>query len=70
MLEAFAMAEACTGRNQIYTYVDQARIGDHICYYSDLRKMKTHYPKWQISHDLPNIFQEIAASWRARLVPS
>jgi hypothetical protein len=28
-----------------YTYVDQARSGDHICYYSDLSKMQAHYPK-------------------------
>ena len=25
------------------------RIGDHICYYSDLRKMKAHYPAWGIT---------------------
>ena len=45
ILEAFEMAQACTGKKQIHTYVDQARSGDHICYYSDLRKMKAHYPQ-------------------------
>ena len=30
-------------------YVDENRIGDHICYYSDLRKMKAHYPAWDIT---------------------
>ena len=67
ILEAFKMAESCSGKKQVYTYVDQARAGDHICYYSDLRKMKAHYPKWDITHDLPNIFDQITASWRARL---
>jgi CDP-paratose 2-epimerase len=67
VLEAFQMAEACTGRKQVSAYVDQARIGDHICYYSDLSKMKAHYPRWNLEHDLPNIFKEIAASWRTRL---
>ena len=33
-----------TGKPQKYTYVDENRIGDHICYYSDLTKMKSHYP--------------------------
>ena len=33
-----------TGKPQVYTYVDENRIGDHICYYSDLRKMRAHYP--------------------------
>ena len=67
ILEAFEMAQACTDRKQIHTYVDQARSGDHICYYSDLRKMKSHYPKWQLTRSLPQIFEEIVASWRERL---
>jgi CDP-paratose 2-epimerase len=67
VLEAFKMAEACTGRKQVHTYIDEARIGDHICYYSDLSKMQAHYPGWKLEHDLPNIFQEIVASWRQRL---
>src|SRR6267378_108539 len=33
ILEAFQMAEACTGQKQRHTYIDQARSGDHICYY-------------------------------------
>lgn len=65
--EAFQMAEACTGRKQVSTYVDQNRAGDHICYYSDLRKMKAHYPKWDITRSLPRIFEEIVTSWRERL---
>ena len=32
--------------------MEQHRIGDHICYYSDLRKMHAHYPGWSISVDL------------------
>jgi CDP-paratose 2-epimerase len=68
ILEAFQMAESCTGQKQRHTYVDQARSGDHICYYSDLRKMMSHFPKWKITHSLENIFEEIIASWRERLV--
>jgi CDP-paratose 2-epimerase len=67
ILEAFQMAEAVTGRKQVYTYVDQARSGDHICYYSDLSKMKVHYPQWNLEHNLPSIFQQIVASWQKRL---
>ena len=32
-----------------YDYVDQNRAGDHICYYSDLRKMTAHYPGLETS---------------------
>jgi CDP-paratose 2-epimerase len=67
ILEAFKMAGACTGKRQVYTYVEQARMGDHICYYSDLRKMKLHYPKWDIEHNLTDIFEGIVAAWQQRL---
>ena len=66
ILEAFQMTEQITGRAMNYRYVDENRIGDHICYYSDLRKMKAHYPAWDISKSLPRIFEEIAAHWMQR----
>jgi CDP-paratose 2-epimerase len=50
-----------------WRYLDENRIGDHICYYSDLRKMKAHYPDWRMVKTLPMIFEEIAASWKQRL---
>jgi len=68
ILEAFAMAQDCSGKKQCHTYVDQARAGDHICYYSDLRKMQSHYPKWKITRGLPQIVEEIVFAWRERLV--
>jgi CDP-paratose 2-epimerase len=67
ILEAFQMAEEATGKPMRWTYVDENRIGDHICYYSDLRKMRAHYPNWDISKGLKNIFAEIAGSWTKRL---
>jgi CDP-paratose 2-epimerase len=67
VLEAFGMAENVTGKKMNWRYVDENRIGDHICYYSDLRKMKAHYPNWRIRKTLPMIFEEIAASWKQRL---
>jgi len=68
ILEAFQMAEDVTGTPMKWRYVDENRIGDHICYYSDLTKMKAHYPAWSISKPLDAIFNEIAASWAERLV--
>jgi CDP-paratose 2-epimerase len=52
ILEAFALVESFTGKAMQYTYSDKAREGDHICYYSDLRKMKAHYPQWDITISL------------------
>jgi CDP-paratose 2-epimerase len=70
ILEAFRMVEELSGKPQRWSYVEQNRAGDHICYYSDLRKMKTHYPAWDITRPLGNIFQEIVESWSRRLVPA
>ena len=65
------MAEQITGRAMKYRYVDENRIGDHICYYSDLRKMKAHYPAWDIRKTLPRYFRgdcrELdGAGWRGK----
>ena len=70
ILEAFRMVEELSGKPQRWSYVEQNRSGDHICYYSDLRKMKAHYPAWDITRPLGNIFHEIVESWSRRLVPA
>jgi CDP-paratose 2-epimerase len=54
ILEAFRMAEDVTGKQMKWRYTEESRIGDHICYYSDLRKMQSHYPGWGISKTLPS----------------
>ena len=66
VLEAFKMTEGFTGKAQVYRYVDQNRVGDHICYYSDLRKMRAHYPKWNLTKSLATTVQEIVAAWQRR----
>ncbi|MEQ1826443.1 MAG: NAD-dependent epimerase/dehydratase family protein [Pirellula sp.] len=66
ILEAFKIAESFTGREQKYTYVDENRIGDHICYYSDLRKMRSHFPKWDITHSLSSTIEQIVNAWKNR----
>src|SRR4030095_12970950 len=63
ILEAFQMAQNVTSRPMNWRYVDENRIGDHICYYSDLRKMKRHYPDWTVTRTLPDIFEDIASRW-------
>lgn len=66
ILEAFRIAERFTGQSQAYAYVDQNRSGDHICYYSDLRKMKAHYPTWGITKSLERTIGEIVEAWKRR----
>lgn len=67
ILEAFDRIEGITGKKMNHTYSEQNRSGDHICYISDLSKMKAHYPKWDITKDLQTTFEEIASSWERRI---
>ena len=66
ILEAFKIAEKFSGKAQVHTYVDQNRAGDHICYYSDLRKMRAHYPSWDITQSLEETIRQIVAAWQQR----
>ena len=60
ILEAFNLTEQITGKKMIYEYVGENRIGDHLCYYSDLSKMKEHYPEFGITKNLSYIIENIA----------
>jgi CDP-paratose 2-epimerase len=66
ILEGFALLEELSGRKAQYEYVDQARRGDHICYISDLRKMRAHYPGWDITRNLRTTMTEIWEAWATR----
>jgi CDP-paratose 2-epimerase len=59
ILEAFDRIAAITGQPMKWEYLEKNREGDHICYYSDLAKMKAHYPGWGITKSLDDVFQEI-----------
>jgi CDP-paratose 2-epimerase len=67
ILEAFGLAEKYSGKAMKYNYVNENRIGDHICYYSDLRKMRAHYPNWDISVTLEETIAQIVESWQQRM---
>ena len=42
-----------------YTYQPTNRVGDHICYISDLSKLRAHFPNWRLEYDLPKIVDGI-----------
>ncbi len=67
ILEAFQLVSDRTGTPMRHEYDPTNRIGDHICYYSDLRKMMAHYPGWSITVPLATIFDEIVEAWQQRL---
>ncbi len=66
ILEAFDRIAAVSGKPMRYEYVDKNREGDHMCYISDLGKIKDHYPQWDITKSLDDIFTEIHDAWVTR----
>jgi CDP-paratose 2-epimerase len=64
ILEAIARIEALTGRKMSWTYSEQARKGDHICYISNLAKFESHYPGWNLTRSLDSILEELVAAER------
>ena len=66
ILEAFARVEKLSGQKMNWEYTDQAREGDHICYISNLAKIRRDFPRWEITKSLDDIFAEIVESWLQR----
>jgi CDP-paratose 2-epimerase len=57
---------AAMGYRLKHTYKDTNRTGDHICYISDLSKIRSHFPNWKQEYDLPRIIEEIVAARRGQ----
>jgi CDP-paratose 2-epimerase len=64
MLEAISRIEELTGQRINWAYSEQARKGDHICYISNLAKLKSHYPSWGVTRNLDSILEEMLSAER------
>jgi len=62
IIETIKLLDEEFGLKLKYSYSDKNRIGDHICYYSDMGKFKRHYPDWNITYNLKDIVSEIVES--------
>src|SRR4051794_20282576 len=69
MLEAIEACERISGNTLDWTYSDQARMGDHRWWISDLSAFKADYPEWELRYDLETTLREIhdanAERWAA-----
>jgi len=61
MIEAIGRFEDAFGRKLDAQYVDEPRRGDHICYISDLRRLRTDYPEWAVTRSLDDIVADFVA---------
>lgn len=67
VLECIDLIDEIAGYRVQWTYQERNRIGDHICYMSDLRKLKTHFPEWGITRSLREIVAEMVRAEEKRL---
>jgi CDP-paratose 2-epimerase len=61
------IAAASGGKRPTLTYDERARVGDHICYYTDMAKFRDHFPAWEQRYDLDAIVEEMVAAVAAQL---
>ncbi|MBI3866080.1 MAG: NAD-dependent epimerase/dehydratase family protein [Planctomycetia bacterium] len=59
VLECIDKVEQLSGKRFEWSYRDQERKGDHICYISDLTKFRSHFPDWQLNWSLQRICEQI-----------
>jgi CDP-paratose 2-epimerase len=67
LLECVEMIAARCGKRPTLHYTDEPRIGDHICYYTDLARFRARYPGWRLSRTLDDIVDEMVGSMAHRL---
>ena len=66
MLEAINICEELSGREMIWTYEENNRVGDHIWWISDVRKFKSHFPEWEYRYGIREILEEIVEAQMVR----
>jgi CDP-paratose 2-epimerase len=60
VVEAIGRLEELTGRRLAHEYVDEPRLGDHVCYITDLARFRSDYPEWEIEVSLEEMLRELA----------
>jgi CDP-paratose 2-epimerase len=65
ILEAIDALQKLTGKKLETIYLDQPRVGDHVCYISDLRRFRADYPRWEQTRSLADIYKDLIESGTA-----
>jgi len=71
VLECITLLEEISGTRLDWQYAPENRTGDHICYITDMAKLKSHYPHWSLTRSLRSICEELVEAYRrADSIPS
>jgi len=72
MLEAIHLCEGIAGRTLDWTLSDQARVGDHQWWVSDLAGFQRDHPAWRLTYGIEDVLRDIhdtnAERWAAQTV--
>jgi CDP-paratose 2-epimerase len=60
LVEAIDAFEGLVGKKLSWQYEEQARVGDHICYITNLTSFRRDYPEWRLTRSLPSMLDELA----------
>jgi len=67
LLECVDAIAARSGKRPDLTYDDTNRVGDHICYYTDMGRFRADYPSWRQRWTLDAIIDEMVGTMTAKL---
>jgi CDP-paratose 2-epimerase len=67
LIEAIDALEQRLERKLAREYVEENRVGDHICYISDLSRFRNDYPGWELTVGLDNLLDQLADAVRERI---
>jgi CDP-paratose 2-epimerase len=67
LLECVELIAARSGKRPVLAYDEANRIGDHICYYTDMAKFREHFPGWEQRWTLDAIVDEMVGAMAAKL---
>ena len=59
VLESIDLVERIAGKKLSVSYESNARTGDHICYYSNMSRLKSEFPNWKLKYGIEEIIEEI-----------
>lgn len=65
LTECIELIAQTTGKRPKTTYNPTNRVGDHVCYYTDMAKFRAHYPTWKQEYSLPRIVEQMVDNVRS-----
>ncbi len=67
ILETIALL-AQRGYSLDWELTEDNRVGDHICYITDMSKARQHFPAWQMTYDVTRLVDELVAEQEVSLL--